>query len=62
MEDISSFASEGGWIFFNERQLARCRSAARQLSAMHELTFSLGFDNGLRCIDQQRLTTKNVED
>ena len=49
-------------VFLTEEQIAVCRQAARQLGPLQELTFSLGVDNGLRCIDQQRLTMQNVEE
>lgn len=49
-------------IFLTEEQVAICRMAARQLGPIHELTFSLGIDNGLRLIDQKRLSLKNAEE
>ena len=48
-------------VFLTEEQVAICRMSAHQLGPIHELTFSLGIDNGLRLIDQQRLTMENVE-
>ena len=48
-------------VFFGEAQTAYIREFAQKLGNVHELMYSLGIDNGLRCIDMQRLTPARVD-
>jgi integrase len=43
-------------VFFSEPQVSLVRAEARAMGILEELVFSLGADNGLRCVDMLNLT------
>lgn len=45
-----------GGVFLNERQVAHLHEAAAKCDPIVELVISLAVDNGLRCVDINRLT------
>lgn len=48
-------------VFLSETAIEHIRNIARGMGTVYELLFSLGVDNGLRCVDMARLTAKNAE-
>ena len=49
-------------VFFSESETALIRGDARKMGPDYELIFSLGADNGLRCVDMLRLTTEKARE